>query len=52
MISIRKENPKHQENALIVEREVILEKNVKLRPNPLSTPLLVTKPVRKRSSNS
>ena len=41
MISIRKErnsHQKHPENALIVEREVISEKSVKIRPNPLLTP--------------
>ena len=32
--------------------EVILGKSVKLRLNPLSTPLLVTKPAKMRSSNS
>ena len=44
MISIREadpnlkgnSHPKHQENALSVERKVISRKSVKLRPNPLS----------------
>ena len=64
MISIRKErnpNPqvnmeipyqKHPNNALIVEKVVISEKSVEIRLNPLSTPLLVTKLVKKRSLNS
>ena len=60
MISIRKENPspqessylKHQKNVLRVEKEDISRKSVKLRSNPLSIPLLVTKPVKKKSSNS
>ena len=60
MISIRKENSspqessylKHQENVLSVEKEVISRKSVKLRPNPLSIPSLVTKPVKKKSSSS
>lgn len=60
MISIKKENPnpqedsylKHQENVLSVEREVISKKSVKLRPNPLSIPSLLTKPVKKKFSNS
>ena len=34
------------------KREVITRKSVKLRSNPLSIPLLVTKPVKKKSSNS
>ena len=64
MISIRKErNPdpqvnmeipyqKHPNNALIVEKVVISEKSVEIRLNPLSTPLLVTKLVKKGSLNS
>ena len=46
MISIRKESPnpqanqfpKHQENASIVEKEVILEPSVNKRPKPSSIP--------------
>ena len=45
-------HPRHQEHALSVVRKVISRKNVKLRPNPLSIPSLVTKPASKRSSNS
>ena len=60
MISIRKESlnpqanpyPKHQENASIVEKDVISERSVNKRPKPLSTLQLVTKPARMRSSNS
>ena len=60
MTSIRKVDPiligsshlKHQEHVLSVERKVISKKSVKLRPKPLSIPLLVTKPASKRSSNS
>ena len=60
MISIRKVDPapqensylKHQEHVLSVERKVISKKSVKLRPKPLSIPSLVTRPTRKKSSNS
>ena len=55
MISIRKErNPhqRHQENASIVEKQVISRKSVEIRPNPLSTLQLVTKLARMRSLNS
>ena len=60
MISIKRESPglqensypKHQVNAFSVEKQVITRKSVKLRPKPLSIPSFVTKPVRKKSSNS
>ena len=60
MISIRKESPnpqanlylKHQGNASIVDKVVISGKGVEIRPNPLSTPYLVTKSARMRSLNS
>ena len=60
MISIRKvdlvlqgsSHPKHQEHVLSVGRKVISKKSVKLRPEPLLIPSLVTKPVSKKSSNS
>ena len=55
MISIRNErNPhqRHQENASTVEREVISGNSIEIRPNPLSTLQLVTKPAKMRSSNS
>ena len=60
MISIRKVDPiligsshlKHQEHAISVGRKVISKRSVKLRPKPLSIPSLVTKPAKKKSSNS
>ena len=58
MISIRKANPqessylKHQEHVLSMERKVITRKSVKLRPNPLSIPSLMTKPEKMKSSKS
>ena len=56
MISIRKgnlRNPfhKHLANATTVERKVISRVSVEPRPNPLSTPSLVTNPVKMRSSS-
>ena len=59
-ISIKKVDPapqensylKHQEHVLSVERKVISKENVKLRPKPLSIPSLMTKTLRKKSSNS